>query len=188
MIEKNQEKTGQEKTGPVLSQEQQDAIKRLAEVSPERMKIQNAIGMSDQIAEGMYGKAYDFYKMGKFQYACQIFKILAQLNPEEPKYFLGLAGCYHNTKDYATAANNYKFCGMIDPSSPIPHYHASDCYIKMDEPLNAILCLEKAIDRCADNPQYQAIKDRSKLSIESLKKKLNLGAESKGEKSKGDKS
>ncbi|NGX43339.1 MAG: hypothetical protein K940chlam7_01634, partial [Chlamydiae bacterium] len=53
--------------------------------------------------------------------------------------------------------------------SPIPHYHASDCYIQMKDPISAIISLEMAVKRSGNKPEYKTLKDRAMMTIESLK-------------------
>jgi type III secretion system low calcium response chaperone LcrH/SycD len=85
---------------------------------------------------------------------------------------MGLAACFHMMKEYKNAVSTYAICGVIDPDNPIPHYHASDCYIHMNDPVSALIALEMAIKRAGDKPEYQMLKDRALLSIESLKKEI----------------
>ena len=95
------------------------------------------------------------------------------INATESKYTLGLAACYHMLKEYKNAINTYMLCGMLEPHNPIPYYHASDCYLKMNDKFSAVVALEMAADKASDDPRFQALKDRSLMSIESLNKELN---------------
>jgi type III secretion system low calcium response chaperone LcrH/SycD len=85
---------------------------------------------------------------------------------------MGLAACFHMLKEYKSAAEIYAICGMIDPESPIPYFHASDCYLQMHNSVAAIVTLEMAIKRAGDKPQYATLKDRAALTVASLKQEL----------------
>lgn len=133
----------------------------------------DAMGLSDAMVEGIYGQAYRLYNTGKYREASQIFRLLIMLNTVEPKYTMGLAACFHMLKEYKAAADIYALVTVIDPKSPIPFYHASDCFIQMSDPASAIIALEMAIECAGDNPAFKTLKDRASLSLESLKKELD---------------
>ena len=133
----------------------------------------DVMGLSDAMVEGIYGQAYRLYNTGKYKDASQLFRLLIMLNTTESKYAMGLAACFHMLKEYKNAISTYSICGVLDPDSPVPHYHASDCYIHLNDPASAILALEMAIKRSGERVEYQTLKDRAMLTIESLKKDLS---------------
>ena len=133
----------------------------------------DAMGVSDSYLENVYAQAYRLYNTGKYVEATHLFRILIMLNAMEPKYMLGLAACFHMLKEYHNAIQTYTMCTALDPQNPVPHYHTSDCFIQMKDYLSAMVCLELAIDRAGDKPEYSKMKERAQLSLESLKKQLN---------------
>ncbi len=133
---------------------------------------QEVIGLNDAMVEGIYGQAYRLYNTGKYKDAIQLFRLLITLNPTEAKYSMGIAACFHMLKEYENAIGAYTLCGAIDPDNPIPYYHVSDCYIKMEDKRSALIALEFALNRVGDKPEYATIKDRITRSIESLKKEI----------------
>jgi type III secretion system low calcium response chaperone LcrH/SycD len=132
----------------------------------------DVMGLSDAMIEGIYGQAYRLYNTGKYRDASQLFRLLIMLNSTESKYAMGLAACFHMLKEYKNAVSTYAICGVIDPENPISHYHASDCYIHMNDPMSALISLEMAIKRAKNKPEYQTLRDRALLTIESLKKEI----------------
>ncbi len=132
----------------------------------------DTLGMNDAQVEGLYGQAYRLYNTGKYQDACQLFRLLIMLNASEPKYTMGLAASYHMLKEFKTAIETYNICATLDPTNPLPHYHASDCYIQTNNILTAVVALEMAVKRAGNKPQYATLKDRALLTIENLKKEL----------------
>lgn len=147
----------------------------LTNIFEKGMLPKDAMGLSDSMVEGIYGHAYRLYNTGKYQEAGQLFRLLIMLNPIMAKYPLGLAACFHMAKDYESAATTYALVSVIDPTSPIPYYHASDCYIQMKDLSAAIVSLEMAIDLCVGKDQFSLIRERSLFSIESLKRELGEG-------------
>lgn len=132
----------------------------------------DAMGLSDQMVEGIYAQAYQLYNTGKYKEASQLFRLLIMLNGAEAKYSLGLAACYHMAKDYETAVIVYTTCGTLDPNNPIPHYHASDCYLQMNDKVSAMIALEMAVKRSGTKPEFAQLKDRALMTIESLREEI----------------
>jgi type III secretion system low calcium response chaperone LcrH/SycD len=170
--DQQQIKKATEELGAVLGKERAKELQTVADkIVKQGVMPKDAMGLSDAMVEGIYGQAYRLYNTGKYKDASQLFRLLIMLNSSEPKYAMGLAACFHMLKDYKNAISTYAICGVIDPENPIPHYHASDCYIHLNDPASAAIALELAVKRAGDKPEYQVIKDRAALMIESLKKK-----------------
>lgn len=150
-----------------------DELKGLVkDYAKESASAKEAMGLTDAFVEGIYGQAYRLYNTGKYKEASQLFRLLMMLNAKQPKYTLGLAACFHMLKEYKNAIQIYTVCGIVDPESPIPHYHASDCYMQMKDPVSAIIALEMAIKRAGERAEYKMLKDRALLTIDNLKKEL----------------
>lgn len=158
-------KLGADEEGNIKS-----AVKKVAQ---DAIVPKDMLKLSDQYVEGIYGQAYRLYNTGKYVEAGKLFQLLIMINSLEPKYILGLAACFHLLKDYKNAVETYTICSLLDPESPIPYYHCSDCFINIGDPLSAMICLDLAIKRAGDKPEYQVLCDRSKLTLESLQKEVD---------------
>lgn len=141
----------------------------------EKLLPKNIMGLSDAVVEGLYSQAYRLYNTGKYKDASQLFRLLIMIDPTEAKYTMGMAACFHMLKEYESAVSAYALCGIIDPDSPIPHYHSSDCYIQMKDYVSAMIALEMAIKRAGEKPEFQSLKDRALMTMESLKKEAKIG-------------
>ena len=171
--DQRQIKKAVEQVGTALSHEKKSDFQNIAAKAVQQgVMPKDMLGLSDAMIEGIYGQAYRLYNTGKYKDACQLFRLLIMLNSTEPKYAMGLAACFHMLKEYKNAVSSYAMCGVIDPQNPIPHYHASDCYIHLKDPVSAIIALEMAIKRAGDKPEYQTIKDRAQMTINSLKQDM----------------
>lgn len=169
--QKEQVKKAIRSLGTGLGKERGKNIDKLSkDALMQQMMPKNALGLSDAMVEGLYSQAYRLYNTGKYKDASQLFRLLIMIDSSEAKFAMGLAACFHMMKEYTNAIGTYALCGIIDPDSPIPHYHASDCYIQMKDYLSAIISLEMAVKRAGKKPEYQSLKDRSLMTIESLKK------------------
>lgn len=131
-----------------------------------------ALQLGDDTMEAIYSQGYTLYNQGRYKEASYIFRLLMLLDYTTPKYPLGLAACLHRQKDYKNAANIYLLCGTLDPTNPLPHYHAADCYLQLDYISMALFSLDLAIKAAADQPQYAVVKERSTLMHEALTKQF----------------
>lgn len=165
-----------EKMGLKLDGEQGKEMDQLSKTAiTERLLPKNAMGLSDAMVEGLYSQAYRLYNTGKYKDASQLFRLLIMIDSTEAKYTMGLAACFHMLKEYESAVSTYALCALIDPDSPIPFYHSSDCYIQMKDLVSAIIALEMAVKRAAGKPEFQSLQDRALMTIESLKKDAKIG-------------
>jgi len=151
--------------------EQKDALVAFVKgVFQQGLAPKDALGLTDAQMEGIYGQAYRLFNNGRYSEAKGLFRILIMLNAMEPKYTMGLAACLHMEKKYDLAIPMYFMSSQADPKNPIPLYHASDCFIQQKEPKGAMWLLEQVIELCADREEFSVIKDRAKMTLESLKK------------------
>ncbi len=169
--QKEQAKRAIGRLGTDVAKEHGKEIDKLSkDAMMQQMLPKNALGLSDAMVEGLYSQAYRLYNTGKYKDASQLFRLLIMIDSSEAKFSMGLAACFHMMKEYNSAISTYALCGIIDPDSPIPHYHASDCYMQMKDPISAIISLEMAIKRAGEKPEYQSLKDRALMTIDNLKK------------------
>ncbi len=131
----------------------------------------DAIGMDSRTLEGLYSQAYNHYNSGKYIEAARLFHTLQLLDGTEPKFQLGLAACYQMLEEYKNAILVFANLTLIDPETPVPHFHTSDCYLKMDLVPAAIAELEMTVELCGEQPQYEMMKERAMLRMEQLKEK-----------------
>lgn len=163
-----------EKLGKGHSKEFQDIVGNLTtNIFEKGMLPKDAMGLSDGLIEGIYGHAYRLYNSGKYKDASQLFRLLIVLNPTAAKYPLGLAACFHMLKEYENAIATYTMVSLIDIDSPLPFYHASDCYIQLGDITSAIVNLQMTVARCGEKEAFALIKERSIATMESLKQQLD---------------
>lgn len=156
--------------------ELENAMKELTEkMVKQGLPPKDAMGISNQLLEGIYAQAYRLYNTGKYVDATHLFRMLILFDSQESKYVLGLAACFHMLKEYKNAIQTYTMCSILDSQNPLPQYHASDCFIQMKDYLSAIVCLEIAIKLAGEKPEYAKMKERAVLSLESIKNQLQSG-------------
>lgn len=136
------------------------------------LTAKDAMKIDPAALENIYAQAYRLYNTGKYVEASHIFRLLVLMNAMEPKYMLGFAACFHMLKEYENAAHCYTLCSTIDSESPIPYYHVSDCYSHIGDKASSIISLEMAIERAGSKPEFAKLKERSQLTLKTLKKEL----------------
>lgn len=144
----------------------------------EDKSLQEALNLSDEALEYLYCRGYRFYKLGKYKEARGLFQLLYLLRAVDIRFSMGIAASYHMEKDYQNAINWYLLCAAVDADSPLPFYHMSDCFLKMNQKLSAYIVLKLLSQRVTnDDPKYAVIKERSLRLMETLAKELSLEEE-----------
>ncbi|MBS0634627.1 MAG: SycD/LcrH family type III secretion system chaperone, partial [Verrucomicrobia bacterium] len=137
----------------------ENAVKQIMEAALKKgIMPKQALQISDDTMEAIYTQAYTLYNQSKYRDASYIFRLLMLLDFTTPKYVLGLAACAHRVQDFTNAANLYFLCAALDPDNPIPHFHATDCYLQLGAKAIASYSLQLAIEAAGEQPQYQTIK------------------------------
>lgn len=151
----------------------ENTLKAIMEASLKKgIMPKQALQITDDTMEAIYTQAYNLYNQSKFRDASFIFRLLMLLDFTTPKYVLGLAACAHRLREFTNAANLYFLCAAIDPSNPLPHFHAADCYIQLGALGLATYSLSLAISTAGIQPQYEVIKQRAELMQEALDKQI----------------
>jgi type III secretion system low calcium response chaperone LcrH/SycD len=151
-------------TGKLMGNSVMEGMK--SGLSPKEM-----FDLSDEIVETVYSHAYNLYNRGKYDDSLLMFKLLIFLDPEDPRYRMGIAACYHLLKEYEVAMSMYLLAGTLGDNDPLPFYHAADCCSQMDSAAAASMMLETCIAECQGKPEYRIIEERSKMMIDALKEK-----------------
>ena len=154
--------------------EVREKLKKLnTDIYVEGMSPQEAMGLSDNMIEGMYSFAYRLYTLGRYDQAAQTFRLLIMMNPLEPRFTLGVAACYQMQKQYELAASSYILSTIADRDNPVPFFHASDCYIELGDMAQAEKTLKLCLERCkGNNPEHQAIKNRAEVALQQVQESL----------------
>jgi len=138
-----------------------------------------ALKISDNTMEAVYAQAYNLYNQGKYKEASYLFRFLMLLDMTTAKHVMGLAACLHRMKEFQNAANLYFLAGALDAKNPLPHYHATDCYLQMNMTALAILTLQMAINAAGNQEAHKVIKERAQLLKASLVKQYEVEIEAK---------
>lgn len=172
--EEKQVKQAVTNLGNAIDKESDSYMRLLEKAKSGASTPKDLLRLSDAQMESVYAQAYRLYNTGKYIEAADLFRSLIVGNSTETKYSLGLAACFHLMREFDAAAQLYLFCNMLDEKSPIPSFHASDCYLQMRDKTSALVSLTMAIDKAGDRPEYKILKDRATLTAKAIKKELKL--------------
>ncbi len=143
------------------------ALREKVEIAVQKMlkggcSLQDAFGITAEGMESIYFMGHAMFKRRNYPAARRVFEFLIQLNSLEPKYYHAMASTEHRQKDFFSAARNYMNAFVLSPvNNPELHYHAADCYLRMDDLMSAILSLGHCVEGCDDrNEIHRQIKAR----------------------------
>lgn len=143
------------------------------DIFEKNMLPKDAIGIPENVMEGIYAQAYRLYNSGVYHDAAQLFRLLVMLNALEPKYVLGLAACHHLLAQYDNALMTYSIVASLSPKDPMPNYHASDCYLRLGMKELALEQLQAALSKCGDDTHNTTLKNRIIVTIGALVKQIS---------------
>lgn len=154
------------KMGPdVSAEEKKEHAKVLIKIFEKDMRPQQAMNISDEEMSLFYSYAYQLFNSGKYPEACELFKMLFVLNPEEGGFASALAACYHKMKDYETAATFYMMHAQMSPFDPVPLFYCYDCLMNTKNFESAYLTLRAVIGRAKDKPEYEKLQDKAEALL-----------------------
>ncbi len=132
----------------------------------------DAIGIPENVMEGIYAHAYRLYNSGRYRESAQLFRLLVMLNAIEPKYVMGLAACHHLMGQFDNALMTYAIVASLDDKDPMPNYHSADCYLQLGMKESGLEQMQAALTKCGDDPVHEALKNRIIVTIGALVKQI----------------
>lgn len=107
--------------------------------------IADVLGLEPEQLEAVYGMAYRFYQGGEYEKAATIFKVLMMIDPEEVKYYEGLAASLLMQERTTDAIGVYLAASVIDPENPKLPFYRAQCNIQDEDWIAAEKALQKTI-------------------------------------------
>ncbi len=145
----------------------------LTKMQTENLPFKEALGFSPELIEEIYQYGYSLFQSGKYQEALPVFNILRFIDGNDERFTFSLAVTHHHMKNYIEAAGNYMLCELVNPDDPLPAYHLSDCFIKMNQPELAFNAMKMAHQFAAQDPKYAELKEKIELELEHLRSVTN---------------
>lgn len=148
--------------------------KMMHEVLIENKTPMEGLKIDKDTIDILYAHAYQLYNSGKYKQAEIVFIFLSFMDPSSVPIRLGIAASMHKNKEYREAIDAYQAIVPMDPYNPMPLFHAADCWLELNEPLEAAGCLHVARAQAWKNPEkYPGIMERADMSIHAIVQNLN---------------
>lgn len=144
----------------------------LTDVFKEGKSPKEAMGFSDAFIEALYASACQTFNGGDYDGAMPIFRLLMEMDPEKPRYVAALASCYFRKKEWEKALSMYVIASLCAPDDPMPFFYAAECYIQMNQLLEATFFLRGTIRRAERDPKLEPIARRAQLTMDGIYKIL----------------
>lgn len=121
---------------------------------------QKILGVSDEVLERYYQTAWRLLEEKNWFDAMDAFLFLNFLNPFVHAFWIGLGIAQQSQKKYSDALVAYTMAEATDPTDPVAFANAFQCGLAIGEHDFAKYSLEKAIECCADKPEFADLKQK----------------------------
>ena len=108
------------------------------------MRAAKIVPMSENQLEESYSLGFSLYQSGSWDLAEKVFRELCAKKPLDDRFWFGLAACLQETQDYSKALESWAMTALLSPENPYPHFHAADCYLSMQNLIEARKALNEA--------------------------------------------
>jgi type III secretion system low calcium response chaperone LcrH/SycD len=132
----------------------QDADLQMAEVIQdavtEGMTLKDVHGISDEMMEGLYAYAHDFYGKGQLDEAETFFRFLCLYDFYNIDYIMGLAAVCQMKKQYAKAIGLYAVAFGLSKNDYRPMFFTGQCHLFERKAAKARQCFELVVLHATD--------------------------------------
>ncbi len=126
--------------------------------------------LPDEMMEGLYAHAYDFYNKGQLDEAATFFRFLCIYDFYNPDYYMGLGAVYQLQKQFQKAADIYAVAFSLSQNNYRPVFFSGQCQLLMQKANKAKQCFELVTEHC----QEEAFRIRAKAYLEQLQKQIDM--------------
>lgn len=134
------------------------------EVVSEGATLKDVHGIPQEMMEGLYAHAYDFYHKGRLDEAEAFFRFLAIYDFYNPDYVMGLAAVYQLKKQFQKACDLYAVAFALSKNDYRPVFFTGQCQLFMRKAAKAKQCFELVCERSSD----EALLTKAQVYLESL--------------------
>ncbi|TFZ48678.1 type III secretion system translocator chaperone SicA [Serratia proteamaculans] len=121
-------------------------------------------GIPQEMMEGLYAHAYDFYNKGRLDEAETFFRFLAIYDFYNPDYIMGLAAVCQLKKQFQKACDLYAVAFTLSKNDYRPVFFTGQCQLFMRKVANARQCFELVCEHSSD----EALCAKAQIYLESL--------------------
>ena len=132
--------------------------------------LADVFNISKEAMESAYAYAYNLYKAGNYKDAESMFRGLCLYDGDDPRFWMGLAGCLQAREAYQLAIDTYGMAGVAGAlKDPSPFYYGGLCYLKLGDGENAAASFRAALGLGDESiPAHKTCHERIRALLESL--------------------
>jgi len=124
-----------------------------------QQEVMDILGISEnegssiplEMERQFYATAFGLYEKGDYRGASQLFTQLVLTDPFSEHYWQGLASSKQMGRDYMAAVHAWSMVALLKEGDPLPHFHAAECFLSLDEKEDALKALDAALERCQND-------------------------------------
>lgn len=143
---------------------------RIAEMAWEAVSagatLKDIHGIPQDMMEGLYAHAYDFYNKGRLDEAETFFRFLAIYDFYNPDYIMGLAAVCQLKKQFQKACDLYAVAFALSKNDYRPVFFTGQCQLLMRKAAKAKQCFELVCEQSSD----ELLIAKAQTYLESLQK------------------
>jgi type III secretion system low calcium response chaperone LcrH/SycD len=104
-----------------------------------------------------YAQAFTHYENEEYRIAAKYFTQLVITDPFSEHYWQGLASSKQMAREYLAAIHAWSMVSLLRESDPLPHFHAAECLIALEDLLEASKALDAALNLCQEDSLREKI-------------------------------
>jgi type III secretion system low calcium response chaperone LcrH/SycD len=105
--------------------------------------------------EELYASAYGLYDVDQYEEASNLFLQLIFSDTFQGKYWKGLAAARQMQRKYQEALQAWCIVALFAEEDPVPHFHAAECLLSLNEKEEGLKALKNAEELLKDDPELK---------------------------------
>lgn len=154
-------------TAALLNEENQDLMGKLEKAD----SMRKFLGISSTTMDRFYEIAYNQLKSNHVNEACDVFAFLCLIDPGVHIFWQGLGIAEQGRSHYDQALDAYAMAAITKVSDPFPHIYSADCYLHLNDKVQAEHSLNLAIRYASKDKKYETARIQAQKKLNQLKQK-----------------
>jgi type III secretion system low calcium response chaperone LcrH/SycD len=110
---------------------------------------------SPEEQDHLYAVGFGSYSQGSYAQASSLFTTLVTANPFDERFWRGLASSKQMEEKYQEALRAWSLVALLCDKDPLPHFHAAECLMSLNEKSDALKALKMAQELSSTNADLQ---------------------------------
>jgi len=127
------------KIGDITKEKIHEAVKSFVDLGT----IREAKGITHAEMESIYAIGLGFYRTGNYTDAEKVFKFLCLFDHVNSRYWTALGGVRQARREFAAAAEAYKFAMFLDITNVKALYYLAQCFAALGQTEDALGVLDE---------------------------------------------